>query len=157
MFRELVDGPEHLVVHDAVEEGSLWVVVLDLLEDREGLDRVDVHGLGVPGAAAVFINESVPQDRQQPALGVGAPLELMPGAVRLEHGLLDQVVGFRRIAGEPQRHPVQAVEMDQRLALEARPLLGVGRRRGGGRGSRGRGGRWWGRGAGWDGRRHGVP
>src|SRR5204862_4453825 len=100
-------------------------------------------------AAAVLINESVPQDRQQPALGVGAPLELMPGAVRLEHGLLDEVVGFRRIAGEPQGHPVQAVEMDQRLTLEARPLLGVGRRRGGGGGSRaGRGGGGGGRGGG---------
>jgi len=33
---EQVDRPQHLIVHDAVEEGPLRVVVLQLLEHGEG-------------------------------------------------------------------------------------------------------------------------
>src|SRR5204862_172036 len=69
----------------------------------------------------------VPQDREQPPLGVRPPLELVPGAVGLEHRLLDEVVGFRRIAGQAQGDAVQAVEVHKGFALEARPLVGLGR------------------------------
>src|SRR3989442_13855470 len=79
LFRQQVNGPEDLVVHDAVEEGPLRVVVLELLEHGEWLDRVDVDGLRVSGAPPIFINEGVPPNRGQPPLGVRPPLELVPG------------------------------------------------------------------------------
>src|SRR3989454_5296465 len=46
------------------------------LEHGEGLDRVQVHRLRVARAAPVFINESVPQDGQQPSLRIGPLLVL---------------------------------------------------------------------------------
>src|SRR3989337_360056 len=78
---------------------------------------------GVPGAAAVFINEGVAEDREQPPLGIGPLLVLVPGAVRLEQRFLHQVVGIGGVAREAQRHAVQHVEVHQRLALEAGPLF----------------------------------
>src|SRR2546428_113180 len=132
-FRELINGFEHLVVDDLVEEGPLGVVVLYISKHRVGLDSVHVHGFGVPGAAAVFINKGIAEDREQPPLGIGPLLVLIPGAIRLEHGLLDQVVGVGGIAGQAQGDPVEGVEVHQGFLLEARPLLiDRGGRRGGG-------------------------
>src|SRR5256712_2884708 len=122
-FRELIDGLEHLVVDDPVEEGPLGVVVLYLSKHRERLDGVHVHGFAVPGAAPVFINKGIAQDGEQPSPRAGSFLVLVPGAVRLEHGLLDQVVGVGGVAGQAQGDAVEGVEVDQRLLLEAGPLL----------------------------------
>src|SRR3989442_270113 len=96
-FRELIDGLEHLVVDDPVEEGPLGVVVLYLSKHRERLDGVHVHGFGVPGAAPVFINKGIAQDGEQPSLRVGSFLVLVPGAVALEHVLLERAVGHRML------------------------------------------------------------
>src|SRR3989442_3946322 len=81
--RELIDGSQYLVIHDAVEERALWVLVLLLWEDGVRLDLVQVYRLGMPGAAAVFIDEGVPQNGKQPSLRVGSFLVLVPGAIGL--------------------------------------------------------------------------
>src|SRR4029077_19922307 len=98
---------------------------------------------GLSRPPPLFINEGVAEDGEQPPLGVGAALELVPGAIRLEHRFLDEVVGLGRVPREPQCDAVQAIEVDQGFTLEARTLLGIGC-------LTSRGGSWRGR---WDGRR----
>src|SRR5262245_3120497 len=132
-LRKLIDGAKHLVINDAVEERPLRVFILDLCEDGKRLDRVQIDGLRMPDLPAVFINKGVPQDRKQPSLGIGSLLVLVPGAVGLEHGLLDEIVGVGGIAGEAQSHAVEDVEMHECFVFEARPFLIDGGDRGRGR------------------------
>jgi len=124
--RELIDGPQYLVIHDAVEERALWVLVLQLREDGVRLDLVQVYSLGMPGAAAVFIDEGVPQNGKQPSLGVGSFLVLVPGAIGLKHRLLDQIVGVGGVPAQAEGHPIQHVEVHQRLAFKVARFSSIG-------------------------------
>ncbi len=85
-------------------------------------------------AAAVLIDEGVPQNCKQPSLRIGSFLVLIPGAECLEHRLLHQVVGVGWIPAEAEGDPVQHIEVNERLPLEAGALLVYWRRHVWGRG-----------------------
>ena len=104
-----------------VEEGALGIHVLDRPVDGVRLDGLEVGGHRLELPAAVVVDERVAQDGEQPALGIGAGPVLPPGAVGLEHGVLHEIFGLGGIAGEPQRHAVQRIEVRQRLGVERAP------------------------------------
>ena len=74
---------------------------------------VDVHR--VPAVVPPHVAERVVEDREQPRLQVGPALELLRRAERLQVRVLYQVLRIRRPARQPQRRPVQAVDVRQRL------------------------------------------
>jgi hypothetical protein len=59
------------------------------------------------------------ENREQPRPHVGAGFEAFCRAERLQIGLLHEILGIGRHAGQPQRRAVQAIERRQRLGLEA--------------------------------------
>src|SRR5216117_3834509 len=74
VFPEVQDEDPQGAFFDRIvdEERALRVLILHLREDGVRLDLVQVYGLGMPGTAAVFIDEGVPQNGKQPGLGVGS-------------------------------------------------------------------------------------
>jgi len=68
---------------------------------------VDVYV--VPNAVAQTVARRVVEDGEQPGPEVGARLEGIFCAERLEHRLLDQIFGIRRHPGQPEGRPIQAV------------------------------------------------
>ena len=67
---------------------------------------------------AVGVDERVGQDAVQPGLQVGARTELVERGVRLGRGLLDEVLGVRRVAGHAKRSGVQLTEERHDVLLE---------------------------------------
>ena len=70
---------------------------------------------------AVRVDERVREDPVEPRLEVGARLELVEAAIRAQVGLLHEVLGVGRVAGQAQRRPVQPGQQRKGLCLEARP------------------------------------
>ena len=75
---------------------------------------------------AVAVDVGVGQDPVQPRLEVGALAERAEAGVRLDHGLLQQVLGVGRIPRHAQRTAVQLVE--QRESRRARTARSARRR-----------------------------
>jgi hypothetical protein len=71
------------------------------------------------------VDERVPKDGEEPGANVGTLFVLVPGAERLEHGLLREIVGLAGIGAEPQRDTIHSVEMRYRLLFKCTPLVGV--------------------------------
>ena len=72
----------------------------------------------VPAVVPAHVAKRVVEDREQPRLQVRAALKLRGRPERLEIRVLDQVLRILRPARQPQRRPVQAVDVRQRLARE---------------------------------------
>ena len=117
-----VDGPQHVVGEQPVEEGALRVLgdVGRVPGDEPVLHRValvldDVALLRRP---AVPVDEGVREDLVEPGLDVGPALELVEEAEGPEDRVLDQVLGVAGVLGQPQGGCVEAVEVRQRQRLE---------------------------------------
>jgi hypothetical protein len=69
----------------------------------EAVDLVDVGLVGPALLGPIRVDEGIREDAVQPRLEVGALLESLEPPVRLQVGVLHQVLGVGGIAGHPQR------------------------------------------------------
>ena len=113
---EPIERREDLLVNQVGEEAPLGIGVGQV---REFGDRLDIDRLGATPRAAPPRDELVPKDRHQPRAGVAPGAERVPGPERTEHGVLHQVFGSGGIHGQPERHPVEGVEVGQGFRFEA--------------------------------------
>ena len=81
-------------------------------------DLVGAADLRLPLLLAVAVDVGVGQDPVQPGAQVRALGERPERRVGLEEGLLDQVLGIRRVARHPERGGVQLVQQRHRLGGE---------------------------------------
>src|SRR5690606_9471240 len=73
---------------------------------------------------AVLVDEVVREDPVQPRLEVGALTELVVGGERLGDGLLDEILGVGRVAGQPHGGRVELLGHGHDVPLEpGTPLL----------------------------------
>ena len=84
---------------------------------------------GPPLAPPVLADEGVVQDAEEPGPQVRPLLEAIERPEGVEVGLLHQVFRVLRVAAEPQRRPVERVQIRQRLGLKSFLPLGVVRSR----------------------------
>jgi hypothetical protein len=68
----------------------------------EVFDIAELGLLGSSGVRSVLVDEGVREDSVEPGLQVRALLETAIGAIGLEEGLLDEVLGVRRVPCHPQ-------------------------------------------------------
>ena len=115
---ERVDRLGHFLVDDLGKERALGIVDFDGTIDGVWLDSLEVHGNRLEFPAPVVVDERVPQDGKQPALGVGSRAILLPRPVRLEHRVLHQVLGLSRVARETERDPIERVQVRKRFLVE---------------------------------------
>ena len=75
---------------------------------------------------AIAVDVGVRQDPVQPGLEIRSLAERPETGIGLDHGLLQQVLGIRRIARHPQRTAVQLVQQRNRVAFETRGEFRIG-------------------------------
>src|SRR5690554_1212635 len=100
----------------ALHDISLGAVVERriLTVEEELLDRAQVVGiedLSLFLFAPIFIDERIGQNREEPGAAIGALLEAIPVIIRLQIGLLDQVLGVALILGIAKRAGVELVDI----------------------------------------------
>src|SRR5262249_17945952 len=78
--------------------------------------EIAVQDLAAPVLQA--LQELVPEDREQPGPAVGAGIEPGEAAKGAQAGLLDEILGLRPVVGEPERAPIERIEVDKRRFLE---------------------------------------
>ena len=87
---------------------------------RRLLDLLTVDVDWIPTVAPALVEKRVVQDGVEPGPEVGARAELPGKAERLDVGLLHQILGVGRVACQPYRGPVQAVDVGQRTTGDRR-------------------------------------
>src|SRR5690606_2669077 len=124
---QALDGVQDRLVDHVAEQLALRVALRGGHEQRQlapghgwpvALARGPLDDLVATTFAFALPEECVPADGKQPALGRGSRGVLLPGAVGAEEGLLHEVLGVRRGAGQAEREAIDGVEVRQRLLLE---------------------------------------
>jgi hypothetical protein len=108
-------------VEHRLEEVLLGARVCDggLLEPgRARLGGRHVALEDLPAFAAEAVQERVAQDGQEPGPAVAARVELVEVPEGPEPCLLDQVLGLGPVVREPERRPVQEIQVHEGDALE---------------------------------------
>ena len=115
---QLVHGGDHLRGGDLVEDVRLGpsALIAQLLVEHE-LAEVVQADVVLPRALEA-VPEKVAHDREEPCLHVRARLVAVLITERPQISLLDQVLGRVRVVREPERAPVQGVEVCQSLIRE---------------------------------------
>ena len=122
---ELLDGVADLVSEDLAVE---LVLFLDIERERMPFGRrgalfelvgvVREQQLWTRLTRSVSVVEGVGQDAREPCSRVGANLVPVDIAKRLEHGLLDQILGLGAVARHPNGHRVERVHVGLHLGVE---------------------------------------
>ena len=107
-----------LRVHDLREKAAFGIGVLDRAVQSVWLDRLQIHCHRLVLPAAIIVDEGVPKNGQEPASCIRPRAVLLPGAIRLEHGVLYQILRERWIGGETKRNPVQRIEVGEGFPIE---------------------------------------
>ncbi len=133
VLRQLLQRRLHVVVRQPVQRLHLGRAqalrgVLAGLRDLPVGDLLGGRLLGLALPLAVAVDVGVGEDPVEPGLQVGAGPERAERGVGLEEGLLHQVLGVGRVAGHPQRGPVELVDQRHRVPLEAGGALLPGSR-----------------------------
>jgi len=109
----LQSGDPHTATHQLTRPFAIRADVI-----HGPLDHFGVHVHRVPPVVSSHVTEGVVEDREQPRLQVRAALELVRGSKRFQVRLLDQVLGILCPPRQPQRRPVEAVDVGQGLGRE---------------------------------------
>ena len=89
------------------------------------LDGLAVDVDRIAAVVPAHVAERVVEDREQPRLQVGAPLELPRGAKRLQVRVLDQILRVLRLARQPQSRAIEAVDVRQGLVGERAVVIRI--------------------------------